>query len=110
MVSDSSVVVRFGLTQRANVVFLIANLVGTLLYLWLSSFSWVIPEEKGLNSMTAEPFIWAMAVLPVVAVAFLINLCWAAIILRRRQWSGGRLWLAVAVTWVVAIAIDFAHH
>jgi len=38
-----------------------------------------------------------------------INVAWT-IILSRRHWSGGRYWLLAAGVWVVAIAIDFAHH
>jgi hypothetical protein len=76
MFSNSSIAVRFGLTQRSNIILLILNLVGALLYIWRSSFSWAIPQEKGLNSTTGEPFIWAIAILPVLAVALLVNVPW----------------------------------
>lgn len=110
MLSDSSITARFGLTQRANAILLVINLAGALLYVWRSSFSWAIPQEKGLNSTTGEPFIWAIAILPVLAVALLINISWGVMILRQRQWSSGRLWLVVVAIWLIAIAIDFAHH
>jgi hypothetical protein len=110
MFSDSSLAARVGLTQRANAILLGVNLAGALLYVWRSSFSWAISQEKGLNSTTGEPFIWALAVLPVLAVALLVNMSWGVMILRQRQWSSGRLWLLVGLIWLVAIAIDFAHH
>ena len=110
MFGESSIIARFGLKQRANVVLLVINAAGALLYVRRASYSWAIPQEKGLNSTTGEPFIWAIAVLPVLAVAFLMNISWGVIILRRRQWSSSRLWLFVVVIWLVAIGIDFAHH
>jgi hypothetical protein len=105
-----TLIAKFGLTRRANAILLVVNVVGAMLYLWRTSLSWAIPEEKGLNSMTAEPFIWVLAALPVLAIALVINVAWGVIILRQRQWNSGRLWLAVATIWLVAIAIDFAHH
>ncbi len=110
MLSDSSIAARFGLTRRSNVVLLVLNLAGALLYVWRSSFSWPLPQEKGLNSTTGEPFIWAIAILPVLAAALLVNVPWGVMIFKRKQWSSGRLWIAVGVVWLIAIAIDFAHH
>lgn len=110
MLSNSSLAARFGLTQRSNLILLFLNLAGALLYVWRSSFSWAIPQEKGLNSTTGEPFIWAIAILPVLAVALLVNVPWGVMILRRKEWSSGRLWIAVGAIWLIAIAIDFAHH
>ena len=110
MFSDFPIAGRFRFTKRMNAILLSVNVVGALLYIWLTSYSWAIPQEKGLNSTTSEPFLWAMAVLPILAVALLINVPWGVVILRRRQWSSGRLWLIVAVIWVIAIAIDFTHH
>jgi hypothetical protein len=45
----------------------IVNVGGTLLYLWVASLAWVVPEERaaGISSMTAEPFIWSLGALPV---------------------------------------------
>jgi hypothetical protein len=31
-------------------------------------------------------------------------------ILGRRQWRSGRLWLLAALCWLVALWVDFAHH
>lgn len=110
MFGGSSTISGFGLKQRANVILLVINVAGALLYVWRASFSWAIPGEKGLDSTTGEPFIWAIAVLPVFAIALFMNVSWGVMILRRRQWSSGRLWLFVVMIWLVAIAIDFAHH
>jgi hypothetical protein len=110
MFGDSSIITKFGLKQPTNVILVFINVAGALLYVWRASFSWAIPQEKGLSPTTGEPFIWALAVLPVFAVALLINMSWGVIFLRRRQWSGVRLWLFVAAIWLAAIAIDFTHH
>jgi hypothetical protein len=105
-----TMIYKLGLKQQLNLLILIVNAAVASLYVWRSSLGWVIPEEKGLNSTTAEPFIWAFAVFPVLAIALLINLIWGVIIFRRHQWRSGRTWLCIGVVWLVAIAMDFAHH
>ena len=110
MLGNASIRHSFGLYKLSNVILLSVNLAFALLDIWRSSFSWAITQEKGLHSTTGEPFIWAIAVVPVLAVVFLINAPWGLLILRRKQWDSGRLWIAVGVIWLVAIAIDFAHH
>jgi hypothetical protein len=91
-------------------VLLAFNLIGTMVYVRLASFSWAIPQERGLHSQTAEPFTWFLTVAPIVAIFFLVNVIWAVLILVRRQWRRGYLWLATALIWLVAGVIDFAHH
>jgi hypothetical protein len=110
MLSNPSIAAKVGLTQRANAILLAVNLAGAVLYVWRSSFSWAIPQEKGLTSTTGEPFIWALAVVPVLVAALLVNVPWGIVILKRRQRNSGRLWLLVGLIWLAAIAIDFAHH
>jgi len=90
------------------VVLLVLNLAGTALYFWaVSSFgAWPIDDEP----TTAEPFIWGMIVIPIFAVALLVNVPWGAIILWRRQWNSARLWTVVAAIWLLAVEIDYAHH
>jgi hypothetical protein len=56
---------------------------------------WVIPDYTEAHAVTAEPFIWAAAITPVVAAALLIDVPWGVVILVRRQWSSGRLYLLV---------------
>lgn len=95
-----------------SVGFLIANIDGTVLYVFAASRGgWAISEERaaGINVTTGEPFIWFMSVVPVVAVFLVINIAWA-ITLFRRRWSGARFCLFAAAAWLAAIVIDFAHH
>jgi len=88
------------------------NAIGAGAYVLLASRAWVIGQEcaTGLNSVTGEPFVWFSSIAPVIAVFFLLNLAWGIIILKRRQWKTGRMWLAGAAIWIVAAVIDFSHH
>jgi hypothetical protein len=99
------------LLQRANVVLLLLNVIGAIEYVVRASSSWRIPQEyeHGVYALTGEPFIWAAAVLPTVALFLLVNLTWGALILGYGQWRSGWFFLTVPI-WLVAIAIDFAHH
>ncbi|SRR5258708_35343956 len=86
------------------------NLIGAIVYVRLASQSWAIPQERGLHSQTAEPFIWFMSVMPIFTIFFLVDVVWGAVILGRRQWRRGYLWLLTVLIWLVAAVIDFAHH
>ena len=96
--------------QRWGVVLLVLNFIGAIVYVHRASLSWAIPQEKGLHSQTGEPFIWAAGVIPIFAIFFVVNATWGGIILIRRQWPSGYLWLLTALIWLFAAAIDFAHH
>jgi hypothetical protein len=96
--------------QRWGVVLLVLNFIGAIVYVHRASLSWAIPQEKGLHSQTGEPFIWAAGVIPIFAIFFVVNGVWGGLILVRRQWRSGYLWLLAALIWLVAAAIDFAHH
>jgi hypothetical protein len=96
--------------SKINVALFITNLVGALAYVYVSSYAWAIPQEHGLHATTGEPFVWALGVLPIWALFFSLDLIWGVVIAIRRQWHSGRLWLSAACIWVVAVAIDFAHH
>lgn len=101
---------RAASAQRVNVVLLVLNVIGVVRYVVRASLSWAIPQEQGLDSATGEPFIWAIAVLPILAVFLLLDLTWGAVIVGFRQWRSGRLWLLSALIWLAAIALDFVHH
>ena len=98
------------MSRKVNVGLLLANIVGAVIYLIASSYSWALPQERGLNAMTGEPFIWALGVLPIWALFFLLNLIWGAMIAARKHWRSGRLWLVTVCFWLVSVAVDFAHH
>ena len=98
------------LVKRISLAVLVLNVTGSLVYLLAVSPSWMRPEEKGLNSITGEPFVWAISALPIYAIFFFLDLIWGFFIVSQRQWRIGRLWVLVALIWLVAIAVDFAHH
>jgi len=89
-----------------------ANVVGVIYYLRVASMTWAIPAERaaGINSVTGEPFIWALGVLPIWALFVVANLAWA--VARRRRPVAQNLVIALAVSgvWVAAFAIDYLRH
>jgi hypothetical protein len=91
---------------------LASNIIGAIIFVLLASHAWVIPEEcaAGINTTTGEPFVWFSAVVRVIPLFCLINLIWGVLILKRRQWTAGRFWLASAAIWLIAAYIDFSHH
>ncbi len=84
---------------RANLILLVLNIVGAILYDWGTSLTWAIPQERGLNSVTAEPFIWAFVALPILAIFLLLNVSWGTFLVWRRDWSSGRFWLITPLIW-----------
>jgi hypothetical protein len=98
--------------QRWSVVLLVLNFIGAVVYVVRASNGWVIPRERelGLHSVTGEPIVWGSAVIPIFTIFFMVNFVWGGLILVRRQWRSGYLWLLTALIWLVAAVIDFAHH
>jgi hypothetical protein len=91
---------------------LVANALGVLLYLWMAHFAWAIPEERaaGIYTVTGEPFIWALGVLPVWAVFLVLNASWAVFIAFRRPRTGFLSFALVSALWIIAFFVDLAHH
>jgi hypothetical protein len=89
--------------------FLAANAIGIVLYLKLASRGWRNPLEQGMIPVTGEPFAWALA-LPVLAAFFLTDVVWGVLLLRHKEWRGGLWWVLSAVSWLLAIGVDFSHH
>ena len=110
MRSNPNMTDRSVLKHRVSVVLLVLNALGALGYVARASLSWTIPQEQGLDSAAGEPFVWAIAVLPILAVFLLLNLTWGALILRYRQQRSGLWCLLIVLIWSAALAIDFAHH
>jgi hypothetical protein len=97
--------------KRSKVLF-VANVIGAALYVFAASRGgWAIPAERaaGIYSITGEPFVWFIAILPIVAVFSVVNVTWT-VFLMRHSWKGVRVWILAGVVWLLAIAIDFAHH
>jgi len=93
-----------------NLALLVANAVGAIVYVLRASPSWAIPKEHGVVPITGEPFVWFAGTLPIVAIFFVLNLAWMGLIVARRRWRSGRFWLLAALSWLVAVCVDFAHH
>jgi hypothetical protein len=96
--------------RTVSLTLFIVNVIGAISYVVRASPSWAIPQERGLHSMTGEPFVWAGFVLPIVAAFALLNLLWGVFICFSRRWRSGYFWLMTVMVWLVAVWIDFAHH
>jgi hypothetical protein len=96
------------ITRLMPVTLFLLNVIGAVVYVTRASMGWVDPRT-GPASVAGEPFIWFLAILPVVVFFFALNLTWMIVIVRR-QWRSVGLWLLAALVWLGAIAIDFAHH
>jgi|HubBroStandDraft_3_1064219.scaffolds.fasta_scaffold993609_2 hypothetical protein len=97
---------------KVSVAILLANVLGSAIYLLGARHAWVIPQEEanGIHVTTGEPFVWASFVLPVWIIFLVTNLAWGVTIVARRLWLDGRIWLVAFFIWIVAVIIDFAHH
>jgi hypothetical protein len=95
--------------HRLSLALFVANLMGSLIYVFRSMASWGIPEEhaQGVHSVTGEPFVWAARTWPIFICFGLLNLVW---ILRIRKWRDSYFLVAAATIWLIAMWIDFAHH
>ena|SRR5471030_1207295 len=89
-------------------VLLLVNVTGAIVYLVVLARlgAWVIPGQP----VSGEAFVWFPIAAPIYVIYALINSVWGIVILMRRQWRSGSLWLLAMSIWLVAIAIDFAHH
>ena len=101
---------EFHLKRSVNVIFLVANVLGACVYVLRASTGWAIPEEHCEIPLTGEPYSWFGAIAPVILLFTLLNLTWAALIFRSREWRSSGFWLSAACAWVVGMVIDFAHH
>lgn len=95
-----------------DAILLLANVIGAALYVIRASLAWRIPQERaaGLDSISGEPFIWAINVFPIWIIFAVPNTSWAAILLSRREWRSARIWVLIIIFWLTAATIDFAHH
>ena len=96
--------------RRLSLALFIVNVIGAIIYVVRASPSWAIPQERGMHSMSGEPFVWLGGVLPVIAGFALLNLFWGAYICFSRRWRSGYFWLMTAAVWLIAVWTDFAHH
>ncbi len=98
--------------HKRSMTLLALNVVGAAGYDMATSSAQAIPQERaaGIYSITGEPVVWFAAILPIISIFFAVNVTWGTLILARRQWHSGRLWLLSALVWLIAMVIDFAHH
>jgi hypothetical protein len=109
-ISLGSVKTRAQLMRPRDFALLVLNTVGAIIYVWFASCGWATPQVRELHAETAEPFIWALSVIPIVGIFSLINVIWGVVILIGRQWRSGKIWLIGTLIWLVAMAVDFAYH
>ena len=97
--------------KRVYFYLVITNIVGVLAYLFFASWSWAIPGEEGLNSMSGEPFIWALGALPILMIFFLLDVAWGLLFIFRKRAAGNLYaYVIVGLMWLAAITLDFSRH
>ena len=95
--------------HRLGLALFIANVMGSIIYVFASMASWARPEElaQGIHSITAEPIIWAIRTWPIFICFILLNMVWIS---RIKKWRDSYFLLAATVIWLIAMWIDFSHH
>jgi hypothetical protein len=89
-ISRKSAIARF-----IPVTLFLSNVIGAFVYVIRASMGGWVDPRTGPASVSGEPFIWFLAILPVVVFFFALNLAWMIVIVRRR-WRGVGLWLFAA--------------
>jgi len=80
--------------KSLDIMFMVANGIGIVLYLVLASRGWRLPEQNEIP-VTGEPLVWALA-LPVLGVFFFADIVWGVLILRIGESKRWRRWLVTA--------------
>ncbi len=101
--------------SRRSAWWIAGNIVAILLYLYLSSWTWLEPELRGEDVATGgDAVVWALSAFPVLVVAMVMNLAvvvWGAIDRRRRgQWPFASWSWVIVAAWFAAYVIDLYHH
>jgi len=100
------------MAERLSLAVLGLNVLGVIAYLLWASQTWVLPQERGMNTATpGDALVWGAFAVPLFAAFFILNLVWGSTIVFQKRWRTGRLWLTALIVWIVAIAVDiFRHH
>lgn len=87
------------------------NGIGAVQYVIAASHGgWVTAQGRELHAVTGEPFVWAMVVFPIWGMFLMLNLAWGAALITRSKRLNKIWWLLTIPVWLIAMAIDFAHH
>ena len=98
-----------GFMERLSKIFMAANVVGIAISLILASRGWRILQEREMISLAGESFVCVLA-LPTLGVFVLIDAAWGVFLLRNKNQKGVLWWALIAVSWFVALGVDFSHH
>lgn len=87
----------------------IANAVGVICFIYLSSKLWSPSGENGLLGGPGDPLIWTLTVFPVILIFLIVNLVWlvrALLHVRKDGVRGLFVWALVLVVWLAAFGYD----
>ncbi len=90
------------------------NGAGIALYLYLSSKTWLPPQERGhgLPVSGGDSIYWVMTALPVLLLFFLLNIAWLIYRATRKSEGGGNRIVIpfglVGLCWIAVVLFD--HH
>ena len=97
---------------RLRWIWMIFNIAGMALYLWLASSLWVRPGEEGTPGGPGDAFYWLFLLVPTLGAFLLIDLAALLVILFQRRGQALKkaliLWGTIAALWSIVVAFD--HH
>jgi hypothetical protein len=85
---------------------LVANSIGAIGYVVAAVPGWVNPGIPPAG----EPFVWSIAVFPIIICFVALNGSWVIFLCIKRDWRAVYEALLCLPPWVLAVWIDFSHH
>ncbi len=99
-----------GFRFRRAPLWIVLNLAGMLIYLWLASDLWTVPGEEGLPGGPGDAFYWVLMLAPILLIFLTVNLLALYAIIRKTRRTGRLsslgVWVIVAGLWMITNGYD----
>ena len=99
------------LTKNGLTIWMLANVVGSAVFIHLASWAWLEPNLRGESvARGGDAIVWMFGAFPVLAMAALANAIWFAFVSRERRrsdvaWPISSI-TVVAAIWICALVVD----